>query len=341
MGEELTATDLTTVADNGGTGILTEVLSAVNLTVVGNLGDGIQAADVGLVEATILQNQGIGINCSGNVAILRGQICDNGGGDIVAGGSLNLINPEEVVFGEECPTEDVDGDGFAAEDDCDDSNPAVHPGATEFCNNVDDNCDGVVGDSPTGAGQACNTGQFGVCSASSTACLGGALSCVQNVQSSAELCDGLDNDCDGQTDEGLTVDGDGDGHSTPGSCGGTKNDCNDTVAAIHPGAAEVCGDGIDQDCNGQDVDCITLAISMTDTLIADVQGLNVDQGTKNSLLAKLNSAKSSLQKGNTQAAEGQLNAFINEVSAQKGKKIPVADADRLIAEAQAIIAIIP
>ena len=49
----------------------------------------------------------------------------------------------------------------------------------------------------------------------------------------------------------------------------------------------------------------------------------------------------STQKGNTKAAEGQLNAFINEVSAQKGKKIPAADADRLIAETQAIIAIIP
>jgi hypothetical protein len=171
---------------------------------------------------------------------------------------------------------------------------------------VDDNCDGVVGDSPTGAGQACNTGQFGVCSAGSTACLGGALSCVQNVQSSAELCDGLDNDCDGQTDEGLTVDGDGDGHSTPGSCGGTKNDCNDTVAAIHPGAAEVCGDGIDQDCNGQDVDCITLAISMTDTLIADVQGLNVDQRRRTACWPSSTQPKALCRRGTLRLLKGSL-----------------------------------
>ena len=47
---------------------------------------------------------------------------------------------------ESCPApEDGDGDGFTVADgDCDDANPAVHPGAEEACNGVDDDCDGAV-----------------------------------------------------------------------------------------------------------------------------------------------------------------------------------------------------
>ncbi|MGA1864030.1 MAG: putative metal-binding motif-containing protein, partial [bacterium] len=44
-----------------------------------------------------------------------------------------------------------------------------------------------------------------------------------------------------------TIDADGDGYSE------IQEDCNDSDASIHPGASEICGDVIDQDCDGRDL----------------------------------------------------------------------------------------
>jgi hypothetical protein len=41
---------------------------------------------------------------------------------------------------------DADGDGWATTEDCDDNDPTTHPGATEICDGVDNNCDGLVDD---------------------------------------------------------------------------------------------------------------------------------------------------------------------------------------------------
>ncbi|MFT5685246.1 MAG: hypothetical protein ACI8RZ_006195, partial [Myxococcota bacterium] len=41
-------------------------------------------------------------------------------------------------------TTDADSDGYTADEDCDDLDPTVYPGATEYCNSIDDNCDGEV-----------------------------------------------------------------------------------------------------------------------------------------------------------------------------------------------------
>jgi hypothetical protein len=74
------------------------------------------------------------------------------------------------------------------------------------------------------------------------------------------------------------------------------------------------------------------------SLIDQVESLGLPKGQENSLEAKLRAALASVQRGNESSARGQLGAFVNEVQAQRGKKIPTADADELIAAAQQIIA---
>ena len=63
-----------------------------------------------------------------------------------------------------------------------------------------------------------------------------------------ELCDGLDNDCDDALGED-EVDADGDGVLL---CAG---DCDDDNALVAPGKPELCGDGLDNDCEGGDATC--------------------------------------------------------------------------------------
>ncbi|MGA1826148.1 MAG: MopE-related protein, partial [bacterium] len=79
-----------------------------------------------------------------------------------------------------------------------------------------------------------------------------------------EICDdGKDNDCDGYIDCNdsdcssvckTCSDVDVDGYYAESGCG-TEVDCDDADAGIYPGATEICGDEIDQDCNGNDLSC--------------------------------------------------------------------------------------
>jgi len=74
--------------------------------------------------------------------------------------------------------------------------------SAETCDGIDNDRDGAVDNGNPGGNLACATGKLGVCAAGTTLCSGGAIQCVQNVASSAETCDGLDNDCDGAVDNG-------------------------------------------------------------------------------------------------------------------------------------------
>src|SRR5690606_24204125 len=78
-----------------------------------------------------------------------------------------------------------------------------------------------------------------------------------------ELCDGIDNNCNGEVDEGVLIpfyaDADADGHGDvaavimacmpPSGYVATAGDCNDADPAIHPGAVEICN-SLDDDCDG-------------------------------------------------------------------------------------------
>jgi hypothetical protein len=173
------------------------------------------------------------------------------------------------------PPADSDSDGYNSLVDCNDNNASIHPGATEVCDGVDQDCDGIRDDgfpdgdadgwAPCGgdcndANSAVNPGQAEVCNGINDNCTGGIdegfdvdadgfTTCGGDCNDGSaavhpgvtEICNGIDDNCAGGIDEGFDVDADG--FTT---CGG---DCNDNNAAIRPNAVENCSNGVDDNCN--------------------------------------------------------------------------------------------
>jgi len=144
---------------------------------------------------------------------------------------------------------DHDGDGYVAcgpwvggtpgvlgGGDCDETNPAIHPGVAEVCNGIDENCDSTIDEGFDEDGDG------------STVCSGDCADLDSvTYPGAAQLCDGKNNDCLDPTWPTVAAneaDADGDGSRI---CAG---DCNDNNSGVRPGAPEIC-DGIDDNCNGQ------------------------------------------------------------------------------------------
>ncbi len=133
--------------------------------------------------------------------------------------------------------------------DCNDLNGVVFPGGGELCNGQDDDCDGET-DEPVDLGSCLVENEHGACPGQQT-CTDGVVAC-DGPTPQPELCNGVDEDCDGQTDEGFP-DTDGDGVA---DCVDFDNDndgvpdvldCAPTDPDIYPNAPELC--------NGKDDDC--------------------------------------------------------------------------------------
>ncbi|MCB9764026.1 MAG: hypothetical protein H6739_29920 [Alphaproteobacteria bacterium] len=176
---------------------------------------------------------------------------------------------------------DPDGDGVKGDEDCDPENADAFPGNDEVCDGVDNDCDGEVDepdalDALTWYGDSDGDG-FGAPDVTTPACeqpegyVSDNTDCddgaAEAFPGGAEVCDGLDNDCDGEVDEPDAADaatwyadGDGDGYGDPDTSTpactqpaghiADSTDCNDAVAEIFPGADETCN-GVDDDCDGE------------------------------------------------------------------------------------------
>ncbi len=283
--------------------------------------------------------------------------------DVVAPPDLEELPPAEVEIDGDVHSHcvDADGDGFFVGDDCplpldcDDNDAAVYPGAEEICGNFkDDNCNGLVDeDCPCAPGEVRLCSSF-VAVAQMTAemhCKPGYQRCVSGQWESAchgevgpvaEVCNGIDDNCDGQVDEGLRdalgrcdtgeppplelcgptgegngLDDNGDGridegclpcmlpggaprlnqpcYSGPlhtlgvGVCRGGLMDCGSDGqweacrGEVVP-SEEICGDGLDNDCDGL-IDescplCIATGPEVCDGVDNDCNGL-IDEGVLN------------------------------------------------------------
>ena len=209
----------------------------------------------------------------------RAGVCDPGrsacvGGQIICEGDLDPVAQAEAP--EECNGIDDDCDGNLDEGDpgggfgcvtdslgvcargttvCRNGEAFCQPDlapSDEVCDGRDNNCNGQVDEQNPGGGVPCQTGAAGVCGPGVLNCRDGALVCDARAQAGADVCDGLDNDCDGRVDEQNPGGGGACDTGERGACAVGTLRCTEgalTCVADVPAVVETC-DGADNDCDG-------------------------------------------------------------------------------------------
>ncbi len=212
-----------------------------------------------------------------NVNPGKAEVCGNGKDD-----NCNGSQNDQDALGSVPFYQDLDGDTYGSafsakfcapsgaytatnSADCDDSKKAVNPAAAEICDNLDNNCTGAID-------EGCDDDVDGQCDANMkftgpvAICPNGSGDCNDNNKDvfkgkAQELCDNLDDNCNGKTDDGCDDDKDGycDAAYTvlspqPNICPKGSGDCDDQNSDQNPGATEVCGNNLDDNCNGSQND---------------------------------------------------------------------------------------
>jgi len=199
---------------------------------------------------------------------------------------------------------DADADGVTGLYDCDDTNASVYPGADEICDDLDQNCDGLIDNDAIDAppwyadNDADGYGSGVVMGYACVVPVGGApldddCDDTESLVSPGglEVCNQVDDNCDGILDNALPedatawyIDRDGDGYGDervvqricerPDGYVLEIGDCDDESTAVYPGADEIC-DEADNDCDGAvDEDAIDPNTYFRD---ADADGYGTDE----------------------------------------------------------------
>ncbi|MCA9538025.1 MAG: hypothetical protein KC620_04020 [Myxococcales bacterium] len=238
-------------------------------------------ARAGVPERTDTCN-GLDDDCDGNIDenIRRSGICQTGLPGRCRDGAFECIDGERICTAndpgepEACNAADDDCDGTVDEDtgtelcgegicqrevalcqngqavECD---PFAGALPRELCNGLDDDCDGTIDEAAAEEGLDCGAGQGGCRRRGTQRCEDGVLVCdAAPGQPAEELCNNIDDDCDGATDEQLFVGeiceinfGPCVGRAQPVCQGGQR-----VCPAVQPNDPEIC-DGVDNNCDGQ------------------------------------------------------------------------------------------
>ena len=190
----------------------------------------------------------------------KGMMCSLGMGACRANGQFVCAASGAMTECNAMPSQPTAERCDHVDNDCDGMTDESLSTVAETCNNMDEDCDGHT-DEGFNIGAACDGPDSDACAEGTIACNGpNATMCSDNTSSTVEACNGLDDDCRNGVDDTFPV-----GQSCSvglGACARTgqlicNGAGNGTQCDAIAGAptAELCGNSVDEDCNGADVTC--------------------------------------------------------------------------------------